>query len=132
MIIIGLAGGKPCDRHEIAQRLVRFGNQHLQEWQGSESAKEAPRVRDLSIALAEANRNRSLGGLIVSNVMTEAEADEIRRFGGVMWHVMGKPSESVRIGLDDPKVTSMQGGCRHFRDALEQFSEHLLQIAAAH
>lgn len=132
MIIIGLAGGKPCDRHEIAQRLVRFGAQRMQEWQGSESAKEAPRVRDLSIALAEANRNRALGGLVISNVMTEAEADEIRRFGGVIWHVMGKPSESVRIRLEDPKVTSMQGGCRHFRDALEALSEHLLSIAAAH
>lgn len=132
MIIIGLAGGKPADRYEIAQRLVRFGGKKIQEWQGSDSAKEAPRVRDLSIALAEANRNRSLGGLVISNVMTEAEAEEIRRFGGVIWHVMGKPSESVPIRRDDPKVTSMQGGCRHFLDAMDAFSDHLLQIAAAH
>lgn len=132
MIIIGLAGGKPCDRNEIAQRLVRSGGARLQAWQGSESTYTGARVRDLTAFLSEANRNRALGGLILTNVNTEQEAEEIRRHGGVMWHVMGAPSMAVPIRKGDPLVTHMQGGCRHFRDSLEQFSEHLLSIAAAH
>lgn len=132
MIIIGLAGGKPCDRHEIAERLVRFGGSRLQVWQGSESNKEPTRVRDLCAALDDAKGNRALGGLVVSSVMTAGEAEELRRFGGVIWHVMGRVSDAVPIRRDDPLVTHMHGGCRHFRDAIEQFSEHLLQIAVAH
>ena len=132
MIIIGLAGGKPCDRNEIAQRLVRFGGARLQDWQGSESTYPGARVRDLTTCLAQAKGNRALGGLILTNVTTEQEAEEIRRHGGVMWHVMGAPSMAVPIRKGDPLVTHMHGGCRHFRDALEQFSEHLLSIAAAH
>lgn len=132
MIIIGLSGGKPCDRNEIAQRLVRFGASRLQEWQGSESTYPAARVRDLHACLSDAKRNRALGGMILTNVTTEHESEEIRRYGGVIWHVMGAPSQLVPIRKGDPLVTHMQGGCRHFRDALEAFSEHLLSIAAAH
>lgn len=132
MIIIGLAGGKPCNRKEIADRLERFGNHRMKSWAGSESANTARRAKDLSLTLVDASRNKSLGGLIVYNVNTKAEADEIRQRGGEIWHVMGPVSESVPIEQLDPKVTHFQGGCRHFQDSMEAFSEMLMKIAAAH
>lgn len=132
MIIIGLAGGKPCNRQEIAERLERFGAQRMKTWGGSESRNEAVRARDLSLTLNDAGRNKSLGGLIITNVMTKAEADDIRQRGGEIWHVMGPPSESVPIEFLDTKVTHMHGGCRHFQDSMDAFSEHLMKMAAAH
>lgn len=132
MIIIGLAGGKPCNREEIAVRLERFGGQRMKSWAGSDSKNTAVRARDLSLALNDARRNKALGGVIVTHVMTKAEADDIRQRGGEVWHVMGPVSESVPIEQYDPKVTHMHGGCRHFQDSMEAFSEHLMKIAAAH
>ncbi|NKF30435.1 hypothetical protein HER21_28615 [Pseudomonas sp. BGM005] len=131
MILIGLAGGKPEQRKEIAERLERFGGQRLKAWAGTDVRRGA-RVRDLMIALNDAGSNKALGGFVAYNVMTPEEADEIRRRGGAVWHVMGAPSESVPMERDDPKVTHMQGGCRHFLDAMDAFAEHLLSIAAAH
>lgn len=131
MILIGLTGGKPESRKEIAERLERFGGSRLKTWAGTD-VRRASRVRDLVIALNDAATNKALGGLVVFNVMTLDEAQEIRRRGGVIWHVMGTPSESVPIVHGDPLVTHMQGGCRHYLDALDAFSEHLLSIAAAH
>ena len=86
----------------------------------------------MAITLNDAKSNKALGGIVAFNVMTLEEAAEIRCRGGVIWHVMGTPSESVPMELNDPKVTHMQGGCRHFLDAMDAFSEHLLSIAAAH
>lgn len=132
MMIIGLAGGKGCDREEIAKRLERFGNQRLKAWAGSSSRHEAVRDRELSLTLSDAQRNKALGGLVVTHVMTKAEADQIRQRGGVIWHVMGPVSETVPMERFDPKVTHFQGGCRHFLDAIDALSDHLMQIAAAH
>lgn len=132
MILIGLTGGKPSQRQEIAERLERFSGSRLKTWAGAEVRHAAARVRDLAITLNDANSNKALGGIVAFNVMTLEEAGEIRRRGGVIWHVMGAPSESVPMELNDPKVTHMQGGCRHFQDAMDAFSEHLLSIAAAH
>jgi hypothetical protein len=134
MILIGLAGGKADARAEIAKRLEQFGGQRLQALPGLESKTRHPgaRVRYLIEALQGAERNRALGGLVAHDVTTQEEAEEIRRRGGVIWHVMGPPSESVKMEREDPKVTAMHGGCRHFLDAMDAFAEHLLSIAAAH
>jgi len=134
MILIGLAGGKADARAEVAKRLEQFGGRHLLPLPGLDPKNRHPatRVRYLQEALNGAEKNRALGGLIAHDVTTQAEADEIRRRGGVIWHVMGPPSESVVMERDDPKVTAMQGGCRHFLDAMDAFAEHLLSIAAAH
>ena len=129
MILIGLTGGKPEQRKEIAERLERFGESRLKTWAGTD-ARRAARLRDLVIALNDAKANKALGGIVACNVMTQEEAQEIRRRGGVIWHVMGTPSESVPMERDDPKVTHMQGGCRHFLDVLDAFYEHRLSIAA--
>lgn len=131
MMIIGLAGGKPCDRQEIATRLEQFGRS-LKALQHSTAYRPAQRVRDLSASLADAFRNRSLAGLVITDVLAEEEAEEIRRRGGVVWHVMGKPSDSVVIRFGDPLVTHMQGGCRHFLDPMEALSEELLKAAQAY
>lgn len=131
MILIGLAGGKPEQRREIAERLERFGVGRLKTWAGTD-VRRAARVRDLVIALNDSASNKALGGLVIYNVMTPDEAQEIRRRGGVIWHVMGAPSESVPMERDDPKVTHMQGGCRHFLDAIDALKEHLLSLAEAH
>jgi hypothetical protein len=133
MIIIGLAGGKPCDRKEIGERLERFGRGlKALDTSAARGSQTATRLRDLAAALNTAGYNRSLAGLVCINVMTEAEAEEIRRRGGVIWHVMGTPSESVVIRQGDALVTHMQGGCRHFLDPMEAFSEVLLQAARAY
>ena len=129
MILIGLTGGKPEQRKEIAERLERFGESRLKTWVGTDARRTA-RLRDLVIALNDAKANKALGGIVACNVMTQEEAQEIRRRGGVIWHVMGTPSESVPMERDDPKVTHMQGGCRHFLDVLDAFYEHRLSIAA--
>lgn len=132
MIFIGLAGGKPAARKEIADRLERFGKSRLVAWSGSESHNHGRRMADLALALNDAGKNKALGGMVVYNLGSKEEADDIRRRGGVIWHVMGPPSESVPMERDDLKVTAMQGGCRHFLDAMDALSEHLLSIAAAH
>lgn len=129
MILIGLTGGKPEQRKEIADRLENFGGSRLKAWDGTDVRRGA-RLRDLLIALGDAQRNRALGGIVVCNVMTLEEAQEIRRRGGAIWHVMGVPSESVPMERDDPKVTHMQGGCRHFLDVMDAFNEHRLSITA--
>ena len=133
MILIGLAGGKADARAEIAKRLEQFGGRHLLPLPGLDPKTRHPatRVRYLIEALIGAEKNRALGGLLAHDVTTQEEAEEIRRRGGVIWHVMGPPSESVVMERDDPKVTAMQGGCRHFLDALDALAEHLLSIAAA-
>ena len=128
MIIIGLTGGKPENRREIAERLERSGLR-LMAWAGADSRFEATRLACLSVVLRDSGRDSSLGGIVAHNVMTKAEADEIRRRGGVIWHVMGLPSESVPMELNDPKVTHMQGGCRHYLDALDALAEYRLSIA---
>ena len=131
MIIIGLAGGKPCDREEIATRIAQFGRR-MHALKHSTAIRPDKRLRDLTAALANVERNRSLGGLVVTDVIDELEAVEIRRRGGVVWHVMGKPSDSVVIRRDDALVTHMQGGCRHFLDPMEALSEVLLKAAQSY
>lgn len=131
MIIIGLAGGKPCDRREIADRLERFG-MRIKALDTSNAYKPATRLRDLCTALGDVGRNRSLMGVVCVHVVAEEEAAEIRRRGGVLWHVMGAPSESVVIRLGDLLVTHMQGGCRHFLDPMEALSEELLKAGQAY
>lgn len=131
MILIGLAGGKPEQRQEVAERLERFGESRLKTLPGTD-VRRAARVNHLIIALNDAASNKALGGLIYQNVMTPAEAEEIRRRGGVIWHVMGAPSESVPIEWGDPLVTHMQGGCRHFLDPIDALKDHLLSIAEAY
>jgi len=126
MIIIGLAGGKPCDRSEIAVRLERFG-MRIKAVETSSAYKPAIRLRHLCAVLGDAQRNRALMGVVCTHVVAEEEAAEIRRRGGVIWHVMGPPSESVLIRQFDPLVTHMQGGCRHFLDPMEALSEELLK-----
>lgn len=127
MILIGLVGGKPEQRMEIASRIERHGDSRMKTWAGTD-ARRSGRLRDLLIALGDASSNKALGGVVVCNVMTLDEAQEIRRRGGAIWHVMGVPSESVPMERDDPKVTHMQGGCRHFLDAMDAFYEHLLSL----
>jgi hypothetical protein len=132
MIIIGLVGGKACDRAEIGKRLEQFGRHQLQVVPSAESRAPGVRLKALAAALEKASGNRELGGLVVTDVVTLPEADEIRRRGGVIWHVMGTPSDLVPIRRDDALVTQMQGGCRHFLDPLEALSELLLKTARAH
>lgn len=131
MMIIGLVGGKACDRAEIGKRLERFGKAGLKVVPSSDSRAPGVRVKTLAASLETADRNRALGGLVVTDVVTVVEADEIRRRGGVIWHVMGAPSELIPIRRDDALVTHMQGGCRHYLDPLEALSEVLLQAARA-
>lgn len=128
MIIIGLAGGKPCNRQEIGARLEQFGRRiRAMSHTTAATARPGQRLRDLVTAINGADRNRALGGLVFTDVTTEAEAQEIRQRGGVIWHVMGPPSEAVVIRQGDPLVTHMHGGCRHFLDPMEALSEELLK-----
>lgn len=131
MIIIGLAGGRPRDRVEIANRLQQAGGARLETWAGGNQKSDRPaaRVRDLCIALRPNMRKHDSAGLVVVNVLTKEEADEIRRRGGVIWHVSTQPSETVPIELGDPLVSTMHGGHRHFRDSIQLLSELLMHLA---
>ena len=131
MLIIGLAGGKPAARREIAQRLVGAGRCNFVICEIPPARSDAVRLSHFTTFMREAERNRAVGGVVVVDVMTPFEADEIYRLGGEMWHVMGPPSESVPMRLEDRKVTAMQGGCRHFLDPLEALSETLLRALRA-
>lgn len=132
MMIIGLVGGKSANRAEIAARLVRMRECRLVALAPSVSRQPGARVSALSAALEKSERNRALAGVVITDVVTRAEADEIRRRGGVIWHVMGIPSDQIPIRLEDKLVTHMQGGCRHYLDAIEALSELLLQAVQAH
>lgn len=131
MLLIGLAGGKPASRREIAERLVSFARSGFVICEMPASPRAAVRVAYLADFMRNIEQNRAVGGVVVRDVMTEHEAEEIYRRGGEMWHVMGPPSESVPMHLKDRKVTHMQGGCRHFLDAMEAFSEAMLDALRA-
>lgn len=127
MLIIGLAGGRPDAREEIIERLMRSANIPFKRYEDRHRREPGPRCNALALHLGKTGPHAKRG-VVVAQVLTEAEAELIRARGGVMWHVMGWPSESVAFQRDkgDQWVTHFQGGCRHFLDPLEALSEALL------
>lgn len=129
MILIGLFGGSPESREEITLNLIRAAGSELAAFNNPPTVYEGrtPRVDALNIVLRGAGPKVKGAGLVVTHVASRAEADAIRERGGHLWHVMGKPCDFVPIRAEDLPVTAMAGGCRHFLDALEAYSETLLR-----
>lgn len=129
MILIGLYGGSPESRDDIARALMTAAGSEL----GIYSLSPTPgltgqdRADKLAVALRGLGAQVKGHGLVLPHVLSLEEADAIRARGGQLWHVMGEPSDVIPIRVDDLHVTYMAGGCRHYLDPLEAYSEALLR-----
>lgn len=124
-VLIGLVGGSPARRSEIAARLVKEGAARLVEYSfGPVDHYKPGRARLLAENLA--GLLGVAGGLVATHIISEDEADIIRDAGGEVWHVEGSPSRYVSQRREDRLVTDAYGGRRHFLDPLEALSALLL------
>ncbi|WP_145156214.1 hypothetical protein [Pseudomonas oryzihabitans] len=125
-VLIGLVGGQPARRSEIAARLVKEGAARLVEYSfGPIDHYKAGRARLLAENLA--GLLGVAGGMVATHIISEDEADVIREAGGEVWHVEGSPSRYVAQRREDRLVTDAYGGRRHFLDPLEALSALLLK-----
>lgn len=132
MLIIGLYGGSPESRIEIQRALVHpHKRPELQAFACPPVVtKASARVHHLRTALAQ--RARGVTVLLVTHVQTVEEAQLLKAQGARLWHVMGKPCESIPIAQGDLPVTGMVGGCRHYLDPLEALSQTVLDARRGH
>ncbi|MEH6353833.1 hypothetical protein [Pseudomonas sp. 3JA] len=72
-----------------------------------------------------------VGGVVVVHCLTEEEAEQVRKLGGSVWHVYGKPSGLVVNRIGDLMVTDASVGFRHVREPMEALSEALLERLAS-
>ena len=130
MILIGLFGGSPESREEITAVVMRAAGAQMAVYNLGDAQGAAGRSRldRLAIALRGAGAKVKADGLLIPHVLSLDEAQAIRARGGHLWHVMGEPSEVIPIQPQDLHVTSFAGGCRHYLDALEAYSETLLRV----
>lgn len=134
MLLIALSGGNAAERTAIADRLVGSGKGQLVAFAQTTPKSEfgATRARILREALEGLDAGPAeLSGVIVAHCLAEEEAEEVRRRGGVVWHVYGTPSGLVVIRHGDPIVTDGQAGFRHVLEPLEALSELMLARLAA-
>lgn len=132
MLVIGLAGGALKSREAVARALVERGGQQFAECNFGGENYYARRVERLEVAIDSAQAGRPLApALVFTHLLTEGEAQALRRRGGYVWHVLGPVSVDVVIRLGDQRVTERPGGERHWLDPLEALSEVLLQRAQA-
>lgn len=137
MLLIALSGGTPAERLTIADRLVESGKGQLVAF-----AQDTPksiygesRARILRGALVgledHDDKPAVVGGVVVVHCLAEEEAEQIRKLGGVVWHVYGKPSGLVVNRQGDLMVTDGTAGFRHVREPMEALSEALLKRLAS-
>lgn len=129
MLLIALSGGNAAERTAIADRLVGSGKGQLVVFAQTtpQSAFGATRARILREALEGWDDAAApISGIVVAHCLSEEEATEVRRRGGVVWHVYGKPSGLVVIRHGDPIVTDGLAGFRHVREPFEALSELML------
>lgn len=137
MLLIALSGGTPAERLTIADCLVESGKGHLVAFAQDtpKSVYGASRARILREALAglepQNDQPAIVGGVVVVHCLAEEEAEQIRKLGGVVWHVYGKPSGLVVNRIGDLMVTDATIGFRHVREPMEALSELLLQRLAS-
>lgn len=133
MMVIGLAGGTAASREAIAARLHDEGGRQLVVWGLKGDRLNDGRARAVARALegAQAQGEQPADGIVLSHVLTEAEAEVIRANGGQLWHVFGPVSSAVVIRRGDLLVTQKEGGDRHWLDPIEALSEALLCLPGA-
>jgi hypothetical protein len=128
MILIGLFGGSPESREEISRVLTRAAGASLGCYAlyPTEGLSGVARGEKLDVVLHGLTSKVNTSGLLISHVLSAEEAQAIRARGGSLWHVMGEPSDVISIQPGDLPVTAFAGGCRHYLDAIEAYSEVLL------
>ncbi|MNM21440.1 hypothetical protein D3C81_318000 [compost metagenome] len=123
-LLIGLVGGRPGMRAEISDTLVQDGHAQLAAWGDHDGYGE--HTRDMRLAgVLEGVGQLPGGGLIVTNVDSDREAQRIRRAGGQLWHIMGgQPHGFVAILPGEPLVSLCRDPQRpHWRTPLQALSE---------
>lgn len=137
MLLIALSGGTAAERLAIADRLVESGKGQLVAFaqETPKSAYGESRARILREALVGLEPQDSepavVGGVVVVHCLTEEEAEQVRKLGGAVWHVYGKPSGLVVNRIGDLMVTDASVGFRHVREPMEALSEALLERLAS-
>lgn len=137
MLLIALSGGTPAERLAIADRLVESGKGQLVAF--AQDTPKAPygesRARILREALVglepQGDKPAVAGGVVVVHCLSEEEAEQVRKLGGVVWHVYGKPSGLVVNRMGDLMVTDGSASFRHVLEPMEALSEVLLARLAS-
>lgn len=132
MILIALAGGTATERTEIADRLVTSGKGRLvalsQPTPGTDfNLRRAENLRYwLDAPDAQDAPPSSVEGVVVTHCLTEQEAAEVRKRGGVVWCCYSKPSSYVLIRNGDLMIAEGGAAPLHVLEPLEALSELLL------
>lgn len=128
MLVIGLSGGTEAKREAVARRINEASGEQFAVWAINGTRLGDGRARSMARALEGANHGRQAArGLVFTHVLTEAEAQVIRRHhSGHLWHLTGPVSAVVDIRRGELLVTLTPGGDRHLLDPLEALSEVLL------
>lgn len=128
MILIGLFGGSPESREEITRLMLAAAGSDLGAYglSPSQGLDGPARAEKLAVVLRGLGPQVKDRGLLISHVLTTAEADAIRGRGGRLLYVQGAPCEQIAISRHDLAVTVTPGGDRHYLDPVEAYSEILL------
>jgi hypothetical protein len=136
LLLIALSGGTAAERLAIADRLVESWKGQLvafaQDTPKSAYGESRARIlREALVGLEPHNEKPAIvGGVVVVHCLTEEEAEHVRKLGGALWHVYGKPSGLVVNRVGDLMVTDATVGFRHVREPMEALSELLLERLA--
>lgn len=115
MLLIALASGSSLQRMNIADALVGSGKSSLaaysQTTPGSIYPERRAQVLRQALTTLEAASVRTSpkprhGGLIITHCLTEAEAQEVRARGGVIWHLYGPVTGTVINNPGDVMVST--------------------------
>lgn len=129
MILIGLFGGSPESREEITRVITRTGaDVGAYGLSPTMGLSGTDRAEKLAVVLQGLGAQVKGATLIITHVLSREEADAIRARSGRLLYVMGEPSDVIPLQSEDLPVTAMAGGCRHYLDPLEAYSEILLSL----
>lgn len=115
-MIIGLAGGKPEERKQIAAQLMdetikssRGYRLNMSEYDGSceEYIPQEQHDRAVNLFIGDMQQEKYVDrGLVVTHVSRAQTAATIREHGGVIWHLTKPVSHQVPMFPHDLKVTA--------------------------
>jgi hypothetical protein len=140
VMLIALSGGTHAERIRVAEILVASSSGglvvHAQDVPALPGRWAAPLVERIASRrarlLSEVLRGRSRRlGLVLTQCLTESEAELVRAEGGSVWHLYGEPSRDVVIRRADPMVSTRADVPAHVVEPLEAYSQMILARLAA-